>query len=289
VSCGYSKEILALYVEDDLPTTEAIGKVASHVSACPACRRYCEELRKNQSFIKSHFSWENGKSVTQETLAGVRRNVMSQIDAVQQSLGWALKLERFFMLGLRRHRYAAAGMAFFAIVSASILGQIQRPVQNAGQPAAQFVGRDTLLCPTNYRGWVFVGCSLGAGHARSESPDMYHNVYMNPAAYHEYSRSGIFPEGTVMVLETFSVQTTEEPGVQGAYEKDLAALEVSVKDSGRFDGGWGYYDFSESAGKLKREAEPLPQTAGCFACHRDKGATDHVFTQFYPVLKGIGS
>jgi hypothetical protein len=36
---------------------------------------------------------------------------------------------------------------------------------------------------------------------------------------------------------------------------------------------------------LKPQAEPLPQTAGCLACHREKAATDHVFTQFYPVLR----
>ena len=62
-------------------------------------------------------------------------------------------------------------------------------------------------------------------------------------------------------------------------------IEVSVKDSTRFEGGWGLYEFAAEAGKLKPQADALPQTVGCVGCHRDKAETDHVFTQFYPILR----
>jgi len=115
---------------------------------------------------------------------------------------------------------------------------------------------------------------------------VYHNVYIDPVAYRAYQRSGKFPEGTVMVLESLSPAGTKfDLESQGTYEEDVIALQASVKDSSRFDGGWGFYDFTAAAGKLKPQAEPLPQTAGCLACHREKAATDHVFTQFYPVLR----
>jgi hypothetical protein len=118
---------------------------------------------------------------------------------------------------------------------------------------------------------------------------MYHNVYINPSAYREYARSGKFPDGTVMVLEMFSAETKKDPGLQGSFQKDSMALEMSVKDSSRFDGGWGFYSFTDEAGKAKSQAEALPQTAGCLSCHREKAATDHVFTQFYPTLRDAGS
>ena len=87
-------------------------------------------------------------------------------------------------------------------------------------------------------------------------------------------RPGQFPDGTVMVLEM----------------QQAGAIEVSVKDSARFEGGWGFYDFDDGAGNLKPQADPLPQTAGCIGCHRDRAATDHVFTQFYPNLRSsVGS
>jgi cytochrome P460 len=98
-----------------------------------------------------------------------------------------------------------------------------------------------------------------------------HNVYINPDAYREYSKSGKFPEGTILVQEMVATEV----------------VKASVKDSGRFEGGWGYFDFSEGTGALKSEAEPLPQTAGCLSCHQEKAATDHVFTQFYPVLRNF--
>src|SRR5262249_38641996 len=143
--------------------------------------------------------------------------------------------------------------------------------------AAVFVGKNALLCPAGYREWMCVGRSL------------YHNVYIDPAAYREYSRSGKFPEGTVMVLETSPGEAKHDPELQGFHEKDFMGVEVSVKDSSRFDGGWGFFNFTDAAGNLKAEAEVLPQSAGCLACHREKAEIDHVFTQFYPVLRGIGS
>ncbi len=263
MSCEYSKEILALYIEDDLPTDVALHKVEAHVAGCAPCQSYCDQLRRSQSFIKSRFRLAHRESVSQESLTSVRRNVMSQIDSAPRSLGWGVRLERFLMLGLRSQRYAIAGFAFLAVVSVSLLGQI-RYTQKIGP--AVFVGKNTMLLPNGYREWVFVGSR---------------NVYINPAAYSEYMHSGKFPDGTVMVLEKSSAETKGDPHFTG--------VEVSVKDSSRFDGGWGFYNFTDDNGKLKPQADELPQTARCLSCHRDKAATDHVFTQFYPVLKGIGS
>ena len=285
MNCAYSKEILALYVEDDLPTPDAVDKVESHVLACAACLRYCEELRKSQGFIKSGFRSTHQQPLSQEILSKIRRVVMSQIDGVRQSLGWAVRVERFLMLGLRTHRYAIVGCLGVAVVSASFLAQIQHSAHKANVGPAIFVDNDNLLCPPSYREWVFVGCSLGMGHAQNKSSEVYHNVYIDPLAYREYQRSGKFPDGTVMLLESLSAGTKFDPESQGSYEEDVLALQASVKDSSRFDSGWGFYDFTAGVGKLKPQAEPLPQTAGCLACHREKAATDHVFTQFYPVLR----
>ena len=285
MNCAYSKEILALYVEDDLPTSDAVHKVESHVSACAACLQYCEELRKSQGFIKSGFRSTYQQPLSQEILGKIRRVVMSQIEGIRQSLGWAVRLERFLILGLRAHRYAIVGCLGVAAVSASFLAQIQHSGHKANVGAAIFVENDNLLCPPNYREWVFVGCSLGMGHTLNKSSELYHNVYIDPLAYREYQRSGKFPDGTVMLLESMSAGTKFASESDGSYEEDVIALQASVKDSTRFDGGWGFYDFTAGVGKLKPQAEPLPQTAGCLACHREKAATDHVFTQFYPVLR----
>lgn len=162
----------------------------------------------------------------------------------------------------------------------------------AQQAAAVFEGKNTLLRPQGYREWVFVGSSLGLsyaqnpGQAQNQSSEMYHNVYINPAAYREFARTGKFPEGTVMAMELAAAEVKREPGLQGSFEKEFIGLEVSVKDSSRFEGGWAYFNFTER-GTLKTKAEPFPQSAGCLSCHSQKAATDHVFTQFYPVLRAV--
>jgi cytochrome P460 len=159
-------------------------------------------------------------------------------------------------------------------------------------PAPAFEGKTTLMRPMGYREWVFVGSSLGLSYAQNpeqtnRSP-MYHNVYIHPAAYREFARTGKFPQGTMMAMEMFSADVKKEPGLQGSYEKEFMGLEVSVKDSSRFEGaGWAYFNFTEGMGKLKAKAEPFPPGAGCVACHSQKAETDHVFTQFYPVLRAV--
>src|SRR2546427_60451 len=70
--------------------------------------------------------------------------------------------------------------------------------------APVFEGKTTLLRPVGYREWVFVGSSLGLSYAQNpqqapgQSSAMYHNVYIHPAAYREFARTGKFPQGTMM-------------------------------------------------------------------------------------------
>jgi len=255
MKCGYSREILALYVENDLPSLEGVEKVNGHVLTCTHCQVYCEQLRHIQSVIRSGFKPSANQIPSQETLFGLRRNVMSQISTAARHFGWMIRLERLFFQGFRRQRYAVAGFALVVIVSVSLLGQIyQRSEPKWIGPGPVFVGRDTLVRPVAYRDWVFVGSSIGR------------NVYINPPAFREYAATGKFPEGTVMVLEL----------AEGEMQQ------ASVKDS-RFDGGWGYFSFTDNQGKPKQSA--TPEDTGCRSCHEARAERDHVFTQFYPVLK----
>ena len=165
-------------------------------------------------------------------------------------------------------------------------------ILGSDKPVAQFEGKDTLLRPVGYREWVFVGSSLGlrynqnAGEKSPSKSEPYHNVYINPAAYREFSNTGKFPEGTMMILELAKAESKNEPGLQGSYQKDYLALEASVKDSKRFEGGWAYFSFTDKDGNPKSKAQPFVTTA-CWSCHHQKAATDHVFTQFYPVLRAV--
>ena len=157
------------------------------------------------------------------------------------------------------------------------------PTDNS-RPAAVFEGDSTtLLLPQGYREWVFVGSSLGLLYDSSPS-DTFNHVYIDPVAYKEYARTGTFPEGTVMILELLTAETKQEPKLHGTIEVDFDLLEASVKDSVRFPGeGWGYYGFGKPEAPAPT-AEPNPP-GSCWKCHDQKAETDHVFTQFYPILR----
>jgi hypothetical protein len=154
-------------------------------------------------------------------------------------------------------------------------------------PAAVFEGKDTLLRPDGYREWVFVGSSLGLRYEDGkEQPGQreFKNVYIDRAAYRAYRQTGVFPQGTVLVLESAAAGEKKEPGLRGSFQKEFTGLAAAVKDKDRFPNGWAYFSFSAGAGKTKDRAQPAKKAA-CYDCHRQKGAEDHVFTQFYPVLK----
>jgi len=174
-----------------------------------------------------------------------------------------------------------------------LLGVLAGAQQTAGPV---FEGQATLLRPKNYREWIFVGSSRGLSYAANPPAqnqastggmgEMYHNVYIAPDAYREFARTGKFPEGTMLAMELVSADTKREPGLQGSYEKEFIGLEVSVKDTRRFESGWAYFSFSNGTGSLyKDKAEPFPASAGCVSCHKQNAETDNVFTQFYPVLR----
>jgi len=178
-------------------------------------------------------------------------------------------------------------LALAAFVSTLALG-----ASGTEKPAAVFEGKQTLLRPEGYREWVFVGSSLGLryneGSEKSTAPaspsEHFNNVYINPAAFREFTRTGTFPDGTIFILEIASAEKKAEPGLQGSYAKEFTGLEASVKDSSRFENGWAYFSFDAANGQRKEKATPLPKSR-CFDCHHEKAAIDHVFTQFYPILR----
>ena len=186
-----------------------------------------------------------------------------------------------------------ATILFPLLIAITILAA-QQPAEQKTLPV--FEGKTTLLRPVNYREWIFVGSSRGLSYAANPpaqnqaSPtardEMYHNVYITPTAYRDFAKTGKFPEGTMLAMELASSDTKREPGLQGSFEKEFIGLEVSVKDSNRFESGWAYFNFSNGMGSAyKDKAEPFPASAGCVSCHKQNGETDNVFTQFYPVLR----
>jgi hypothetical protein len=262
VSCAFSKETLALYVGDDLGEADA-RLAACHLASCAACRVFVEELQASQSRLRSL----RLETVDRAACAGMRRAVMAAVESGAQRVGWWLRVERAL---LSHPSYALAACAIVSLVSVSVYAQMRLNPPARTTVAAVFDGGNVLERPQGYGNWVVAGATGSGQHTHGK-------VFIDPTAYREYSATGRFPQGTVMVWERAARPT-------GAEANAAPQLLVSVKDNARFDGGWGFYDFSGANGSVKATAAEAAD-ANCRTCHRADAETDHVFTQQYPSLR----
>jgi hypothetical protein len=143
-----------------------------------------------------------------------------------------------------------------------------------------------LAFPVDYREWVFLSAGLGMNYGPNApaagQPQSFTNVYVNPSSYRAFMKTGAWPDRTLFVLEIRGSASEGSINRSGHYQTDLRAIEANVKDA-RLPGGWGFYNF----GRNTSAVAPLPQSATCYACHRDNTAVEHTFVQFYPALMDV--
>jgi hypothetical protein len=180
----------------------------------------------------------------------------------------------------------------FIPVAAALLVALTYPAFAADMhkgSVAKFDKKGQLLLPEGYRTWVFVGAPVTPNDMNKGKADFpeFHDVYIDPASYSEYMKTGKFRDGTVMVKELVSVGAKSAPSGNGYFPGHFNGVAASVKDSKRFakePGHWAYFSFMGEGGTKLSSAKAQP-TASCNACHQKNAAEDWVFTQFYPVLR----
>ena len=151
-------------------------------------------------------------------------------------------------------------------------------------PEAPHFNGDALVQPTGYDTWPLVGSSLGLSYSGrpDNGPGTFHRVYMSPASYETYKKTGQFPEGTMFVLESYEAQEKKSIAQGGYTEGARVGLDASVKDKSRYPDGWAYFNFDNGASAT---AKAFPDSR-CHSCHVAHGEKDSVFVQFYPNLRG---
>jgi hypothetical protein len=142
-----------------------------------------------------------------------------------------------------------------------------------------------LEMPANYREWVY----LSTGFDMSYSPrmqaghHMFDNVFVEPGAYQAFKKTGTWPDKTMFALETRGAIDKGSINKGGNYQSsELMGVEVHLKDTSRFPGGWAFFAFDEA-----KPATMIPTAANCYSCHAEHAAVDTTFVQFYPTLLPI--
>jgi hypothetical protein len=177
---------------------------------------------------------------------------------------------------------AALCVALFVVTATMSRAGAEQPP--AGEP--QLDAENRLSFPADYREWIFLSAGLGMNYGPNarpaDQPQSFTNVYVNPASYRAFMKTGKWPDRTTFVLEIRGSTSEGSINRSGHYQTDVQAIEVNLKDQ-RVPGGWGFYDF----GRKTSAVAPLPQSASCYSCHRDNTAVEHTFVQFYPSLMAV--
>ncbi len=176
--------------------------------------------------------------------------------------------------------------AFLQVTAALMLLPAAAGTVPAAEPGPQFNARNELQRPQDYREWMFLSSDLGLTYGPSRSAPgqapPFSNVFVNPAAYRAFMKSGKWPDGTLFILEVRESVDNSAINAGGRTQGAIRAIEASVKDSTRFpDGGWAYFSFDGRQG-LRESAPAFARTESCYDCHSRHGAVEWTFTQFYP-------
>jgi hypothetical protein len=152
----------------------------------------------------------------------------------------------------------------------------------SAQDDPQYTKDGQMRLPANYREWVFLSSGLGmtygpAGQTNAQGNPRFDNVFVSPAAYKGFLKTGVWPDKTVMVLEIRDSDSHVSINNGGRVQTNLSAIEVHVKDAKK--GGWAFFGFDKSD-----TAKLIPTSASCYSCHEQHGSVDTTFVQFYPTL-----
>ena len=183
----------------------------------------------------------------------------------------------FSTIRLRGFAIACVGLGVLALAGV-----------RAGEVPSIYTHDGQLVKPAAYREWVNIGTGLGMAYGPAREKAGAHppftNVFVSPASYRGFLERGVWPEQTVFVLEIRrSVPVNAEGAGNGHYQGDLVAIEAEVKDSARFEKGWGFFNLPQD----RESGAQIPTTASCYACHATNAAVENTFVQFYPVLRDV--
>lgn len=169
---------------------------------------------------------------------------------------------------------------FFASLGLAKLAD--RPVE-AAQAVKPDTAPATMPIPADYREWIFLTSGLdmtytqpGAVGLTAEHHSVFDNVFVNPAAYRTFVKTGVWPDNTTFVLENRAgegdISINKAGKTQG---QEITGLEIHAK----LHGEWAFYVRSKDGGERL-----IPKPASCYTCHEEHAAVDTTFVQFYPTL-----
>ena len=169
---------------------------------------------------------------------------------------------------------------FAAALAVAVAGGLTAAAASRAAPAASplaYTADGKLVIPKDYRTWVYLSTGVDMAYLEGPPPSQhtFDSVFVDPAAYASFQKTGTWPDKTVMILEVRKGQSRGSINKAGVFQTDRVGVEAHVKDVARFKSGWSFFNGAGGA---------QPQDSGCNKCHEQHAAVDTTFVQFYPTL-----
>ena len=184
------------------------------------------------------------------------------------------------------HTACVLTLAKGALLTVALLPLTAFIQDDAMSSVPQYTSDAQLKLPENYREWIYLTSGFDMSYNKAAMTGMDHhmfaNVFVNPAAYKAFQKTGTWPDKTMLVLEVRGAEGRGSINQKGNYQREIMGIEVHVKDEARFPGKWAFFGFDDD-----KSAKMIPTTADCYSCHAQHAAVDTTFVQFYPSLLPI--
>jgi hypothetical protein len=205
---------------------------------------------------------------------------MQRIAGTVQQMAWRVKRTG-------PHTASMLTLAKAALLVVALLPLTAFIQEDATSSMPQYTRDGQLKLPENYREWIYLSSGFDmsyskAGMAGMQDQHIFDNVFVNPAAYKAFQKTGTWPDKTMLVLEVRGAEGRGSINQKGNYQSTVMGLEVHVKDEAHFPRKWAFFGFDDD-----KPAKMIPTTADCYSCHAQHAAVDTTFVQFYPSLLPI--
>ncbi len=176
------------------------------------------------------------------------------------------------------------------IAVAAAYGAIGSATAYAQKPAFSMNKKGELTRPVGYREWVYVGAPVtpnDLNDGKAPFPE-FHSVYIDPASWAHWKKTGQFRDGTILIKELINVGAKQATSGKGYFMGEFIGLEATIKSAKQFPkepGNWAYFSFTNADHKTLKSTATAQPTADCNSCHQGSAAQDWVFIQYYPVMR----
>ena len=95
------------------------------------------------------------------------------------------------------------------------------------QNEPQYTSDGMMRLPANYREWIFLSSGLAmtygpAGQTNERGDPRFDNVFVSPAAYQSFLKTGSWPDKTILVLEIRDSQSQASINTGGHFQTGLS-------------------------------------------------------------------